>query len=66
MRALVDAAYAGRWVAVPEGDEDPDQLAFAVAGKLQHERVRALGRRRVDARQVELCAAGEFGRVRAD
>lgn len=38
MGALVDAAYAGGWVAVPEGDEDPGELAAGVARELQHER----------------------------
>lgn len=42
MGTLIDAADAGGWVAVPEGDEDPDELAAGIARELQHERKRPL------------------------
>ncbi len=61
--ALVDASYAGGWVAVPEGDEDPDESAAGVARELQHERKWSLRWGCVEEGQVQLRAPGEFRRV---
>jgi len=50
-------------VAVPEGDEDPDESAAGLAPELQHERKWSLRRGCVEEGQVQLRAPGELRRV---
>ncbi len=50
-------------MAVPEGDEHPDEFGVRVAGELKDEREWPLGCGRVDDGEIQLCAAGELRRV---